>query len=67
MFAISIPYNSDSVYSAKFVMIHPIFMSIIFHHYKQLLVMSEELAQAESKNGSACSSLYKTFIQILYL
>ena len=49
MFAISILYNSTSVYSAKYVRIHPIFMSIIFHHYKQLLEMSEELDQAEGE------------------
>ena len=47
MFAISILYNSASVYSAKYV--HPIFMSIIFHHYKQLLEMSEELDQTEGE------------------
>jgi hypothetical protein len=52
MFDFSILYNSASSYSAKYVRIHPIFMSIIFHHYKQLLTMSEELNQAEEKNGS---------------
>jgi hypothetical protein len=36
MFAISHLYNSACSYSAKYVRIHPIFMSIIFHHYKQL-------------------------------
>ena len=46
MFDISILYNSASVYSAKYIRIHPLFMSIIFHHYKQLLEMSEELDQA---------------------
>lgn len=49
MFAISILYNSASVYSAKFVRILPIFMSIIFHHYKQLLRISEELNQMKGK------------------
>jgi len=49
-FDISILYNSASVYSAKYVRIHPIFKSIIFHHYKQLLKISEELNQAEGKN-----------------
>jgi hypothetical protein len=53
MFDISILYNSASVYSAKYVRIHLIFMSVIFHHYKQLLRMSEELNQAEGKNGSS--------------
>jgi hypothetical protein len=49
MFAISILYNSASVYSAKYIRIHPLFMSIIFIHYKQLLEMSEELDQAEGE------------------
>ena len=53
MFDISILYNSASVYSAKYVRIHPIFMSVIFHHYKQLLRISEELNQGEGKNGSS--------------
>ena len=52
IFDFSVLYNSASSYSAKYVRIHPIFMSIIFHHYKQLLTMSEELNQAEVKNGS---------------
>ena len=52
IFDFSILYNSASSYSAKYVRIHPIFMSIIFHHYKQLFTMSEELNQAEVKNGS---------------
>jgi hypothetical protein len=52
MFDISILYNSASAYSAKYVRIHPIFMSIIFHHYKQLLIISEELNQAEGENRS---------------
>jgi hypothetical protein len=52
VFDISILYNSASVYSAKYVRIHPIFMSIIFHHYKQLLRLSEELNQVASTEGS---------------
>jgi hypothetical protein len=36
MFAISHLYTSACSYSAKFVRIHPIFMSIIFHHYNNL-------------------------------
>ncbi len=51
MFAISILYNSASAYSAKYVRIHPIFMSIIFHHYKQLVKISEQIDQA--KEGRA--------------
>jgi len=36
MFAIAHLYNSASSYSANSIRIHPIFMSIIFHHYKEL-------------------------------
>jgi hypothetical protein len=41
MFAISHLYNSTCSYSAKYIRIHPIFMSIIFHHSKQLTKLSE--------------------------
>jgi hypothetical protein len=45
MFAISYLYNSASSYSARYVRIHPIFMSIIFHHYKQLTKLSEQMRE----------------------
>ena len=48
MFAISHLYNSACSYSAKYVRIHPIFVSIIFHHYKQLTKLSE---QVEKNDG----------------
>jgi hypothetical protein len=41
MFAISHLYNSACSYSAKYVRIHPIFMSIIFHHYKRLMQLAK--------------------------
>ena len=44
MFAISHLYNSACSYSAKYVRIQPIFMSIIFHHYKQLLQLTYRAA-----------------------
>ena len=44
MFAISHLYNSACSYSAKYVRIPPIFMSIIFHHYKQLLQLTYRAA-----------------------
>jgi hypothetical protein len=44
MFAIAHMNNSACSYSAKYVRIHPIFMSIIFHHYRQLM----QLTQRES-------------------
>jgi hypothetical protein len=62
MFAISILYNSASVYSAQFVRIHPIFMSIIFHHYKQLLRISEELNQMKRKKDLCTNSTYINFL-----
>ena len=45
MFDVSILYNSASAYSAKYIRIHPIFMSIIFHHYKKLTEISERRKQ----------------------
>jgi hypothetical protein len=48
MFAISHLYNSACSYSAKYVRIHPIFMSIIFDHYKLLTKITE---QVETKNA----------------
>ena len=45
MFAISHLYNSSCSYSVKYVRIHPIFMSIIFHHYKQLTKLTEQIEE----------------------
>ena len=36
-------YNSVSSYAARPIRIHPIFMSIIFHHYKQLIKIKQEI------------------------
>ena len=46
-FDTSILYNSACVYSAKYVRIYPIFMSIIFHHYRQLVKISGQIDQEE--------------------
>ena len=48
MFDVSILYNSASAYSAKYIRIHPIFMSIIFHHYKKLTEISERRKQVKN-------------------
>ncbi len=45
MFDIAHLYNSASSYSARPIRIHPIFMSIIFHHYKELMKIKEELSK----------------------
>jgi len=37
MFSIGRLYNSACSYAAKPIRIQPIFMSIVFHHYKQLV------------------------------
>jgi hypothetical protein len=55
MFDISILYNSASAYSAKYIRIHPIFMSIIFRHYKKLTEISERIKQI--KNGDSQQTL----------
>jgi hypothetical protein len=46
MFSIAYLYNSASSYAAKPIRIQPIFMSIIFHHYKQLARLSKEIEDA---------------------
>jgi hypothetical protein len=43
MFSIAHLYNSASSYAANPIRIHPIFMSVIFHQYKQLMKLSEEI------------------------
>jgi hypothetical protein len=43
MFSICRLYNSACAFAAKPMRIQPIFMSIIFHHYKQLEKIKEEL------------------------
>jgi len=45
MFSLAHLYNSVSSYAAKPVCIHPIFLSILFHHYKQLRKLSKEMNQ----------------------
>jgi hypothetical protein len=43
MFSIARLYNSACSYAANPIRINPIFMSIIFHHYKKLGKLSEQL------------------------
>jgi hypothetical protein len=45
MFSLAHLYNSTSSYAAKPIRIQPIFMSIIFHHYRQLARLSKEIEQ----------------------
>ncbi len=45
MFSIAHLYNSASSYAAKPIRIQPIFVSIIFHHYKQLARLSKEIEE----------------------
>jgi hypothetical protein len=42
IFSIARLYNSACSYAANPIRIQSIFMSIIFHHYKQLLKLKEE-------------------------
>jgi hypothetical protein len=49
MFSIASLYNSACSFTSKPIRIHPIFMSIIFHHYKQLAVIKEELEKRKRK------------------
>jgi hypothetical protein len=49
MFSIAHLYNSACSYTANPIRIQPIFMSIIFHHYKQLLKLKEEEGMIDKK------------------
>jgi hypothetical protein len=44
MFSISHLYNSTCFYAANHIRVHPIFMSIIFHHYKKLMNNSNRIS-----------------------
>jgi hypothetical protein len=46
MFSICHLYNSTCSFAAKPIRIQPIFMSIIFHHYKQLMKIKDHLEKA---------------------
>jgi hypothetical protein len=43
MFSIAHLYNSACSYAANPIRINPIFMSIIFHHYKQLATIAKQI------------------------
>jgi hypothetical protein len=43
MFSISHLYNSACAYAANPIRIRPIFMSIIFHHYKRLVKLADQI------------------------
>ena len=47
MFSIVHLYNSASSYPTKPIRIQPTFMSIIFHHYKQLAKLSKEIRKSK--------------------
>jgi hypothetical protein len=49
MFSLAHLYNSASSYAAKPVRIQPIFLSIIFHHYKLLRKLSKEMNEKRIK------------------
>ena len=51
MFSITNLYNSASSYVANPIRIQPGFMSIIFHHYKQLAKLSEEIEKSKGSTG----------------
>jgi hypothetical protein len=43
IFSIAHLYNSACSYAANPIRINPIFMSIIFHHYKQLTMIAKQI------------------------
>jgi hypothetical protein len=42
-------YISACSYSVQYVRLHPILMSIVFHHYKQLIECISEVEEIEAK------------------
>jgi hypothetical protein len=61
MFAISHLYNSACSYSEKYVRIHPIFMSIIFHYYKRLMQLTKSSRLKPKENMSTNNKIEKRF------
>ena len=51
MFSIAQLYNSACSFAAKPIRIQPIFMSIIFHHYKQLMEIKGKLDKKEDQDN----------------
>jgi len=47
MFSIAHLYNSACSYTASTVTINPIFMSIFFHHYKQLTMIPNQIERIQ--------------------
>ena len=43
MFSYTHLYNSAASYTARPIRLHPMYLSMIFHHYKQLLNLSKEI------------------------
>jgi hypothetical protein len=58
MFAISRLYLSACSGAVKLVRVCPVFMSIAFHHYKELLQMADELELRKEEEG--CSNVAKS-------
>ena len=53
MFDIAHLYNSAPSYSVKPIRLHPIFISIIFHHYKQLTMIAKQIEANTQKDPSS--------------
>jgi hypothetical protein len=50
MFDIAHLYNSACSYTANPIRINPIFMSIIFHHYKQLTMIAKQIETTKKEH-----------------
>lgn len=53
MFDIAHLYNSACSYTANPIRLHPIFISIIFHHYKQLTMIAKQIEANTQKDPSS--------------
>ena len=53
MFDIAHLYNSACSYTANPIRLHPIFISIIFHHYKQLTMIAKQIEANTQRDPSS--------------
>src|SRR5215217_8936364 len=59
MFDIPRLYLSACSNSVQLVSLHPIFMSILFHHYKELIQLISEVEQIEATRVNSSSKMKK--------
>jgi hypothetical protein len=62
MFSIAHLYNSACSYTANPVRINPIFMSVIFHYYKQLTMIAKQNIETTQKDHLSSHDYHNLYI-----